>query len=172
MRFKRRSIEMLEARTVFAGFTFQVVDDLDLISAATEQQIARSADYALNRIANHIAWQGTLDVEVRIRPASENPFPNTNGIMPSVISASWINGEWSNDTLHELQTGIDRQPLSADAGMTIYLGDDGQIRNFGRLAWFDPNPMDYVPANVPSGEFDYIGVPFRRPPGRLDIHLL
>ena len=61
---------------------------------------------------------------------------------------------------YEMLTGIDRQPLSADVGMTIYLGDDGQIRNYGLPVWFDPNPMDYVPANVPSGKFDYIGVFF------------
>ncbi len=157
---KRLSIESLEARNVFAGFTFQVVDELNLVSAETEQQIANSAQYALNRISKHIAWQGTLDVEVRVRPASENPFPNTNGLLPSVISLSWIDNEWSNDTLHELKTGIDRQPLNADAGMTIYLGDDGQIRNYGLPVWFDPNPVDYVPANVPAGKFDYIGVFF------------
>ena len=160
MRPKRLSIEMLEARTVFAGFTFQVVDDLNLISSETEQLISVSAQYALNRISKHIDWQGTLDVEVRVRPASENPFPNTNGLLPSVTSLSWIDNDWSNDTLVELLTGIDRQPSNADAGMTIYLGDDGQIRNYGLPVWFDPNPIDYVPANVPSGSFDYIGVFF------------
>lgn len=157
---KRLSIELLQARTVFAGFTFQVVDDLNLISAETEQLITNSAQYALNRIFNHIAWQGTLDVEVRVRPAADNPFPGTNGLLPSVISTSWIDNDWSNDTLHELLTGIDRQPDSADAGMTIYLGDDGQIRNYGLPVWFDPNPVDYVPASVPTGTFDYIGVFF------------
>ena len=160
MRPSRLSVESLEARTVFAGFTFQVVDDLNLVSAETEQLITNSAQYALNRISKHITWQGTLDVEVRVRPASENPFPNTNGLLPSVTSLSWTGSDWSNDTLHELLTGIDRQPLSADAGMTIYLGDDGQIRNYGLPVWFDPNPTDYVPANVPSGKFDYIGVFF------------
>ena len=160
MRRTRQSIELLETRTVCAGFTFQVVDNLNLVSAETEQLITNSAQYALNRIAKHVSWQGTLDVEVRVRPASENPFPNINGILPSVISLSWTGSEWSNDTLHEMLTGIDRQPLSADAGMTIYLGDDGQIRNYGLPVWFDPNPMDYVPANVPTGKFDYIGVFF------------
>ena len=160
MRPNRLSIESLEARTVFAGFTFQVVDDLNLISAETEQLIANSAQYALNRISNLIAWQGTLDVEVRVRPAADNPFPNTNGLLPSVISTSWIDNDWSNDTLHEMLTGIDRQPSSADAGLTIYLGADGQIRNYGLPVWFDPNPVDYVPANVPTGKFDYIGVFF------------
>ena len=160
MRPTRFSIEMLEARTVFAGFTFQVVDNLNLISTETEQLISNSAQYALNRISKLIDWQGTLEAEVRIRPASENPFPNTNGLLPSVTSLSWIDNDWSNDTLVELLTGIDRQPQSADVGMTIYLGDDGQIRNYGLPVWFDPNPMDYVPANVPSGKFDYIGVFF------------
>lgn len=160
MRPVRLSNEKLEARTVLAGFTFQVVDDLNLISAETEQLISNSAHYALNRISKHMAWQGTLDSEVRVRPASENPFPNTNGLLPSVTSLSWMNDHWSNDTLVELLTGIDRQPLNADAGMTIYLGDDGQIRNYGLPVWFDPNPIDYVPANVPSGKFDYIGVFF------------
>ncbi|MFN9913598.1 MAG: hypothetical protein ACK53L_13485, partial [Pirellulaceae bacterium] len=42
--------------------------------------------------------------------------------------------------------------------MTIYLGRDGQIRNYGYLAWFDRDPVAFVPANVPAGNFDFIGV--------------
>ena len=99
LRPTRLSIELLEARTVFAGYSFQVVDNLNLISSETEQLISNSAHYALNRISKHIAWQGTLDAEVRIRPGSENPFPNTNGLLPSVTSLSWIDNDWSNDTL-------------------------------------------------------------------------
>lgn len=158
MRTTRLSIESLESRRVFAGFTFQIADELDLITDFTEGQIQNSANYALAKISRHVAWQGTLDVVVRVRPAAENPYPSIDGIMPSVISLSWLNDHWSNDTLYEMLTGVDRQPQSPDAGMTIYLGQDGQIRNYGLPVWFDSNPQDYVPANVPTGTFDYIGV--------------
>ncbi len=158
MRRPRLSIESLESRRVFAGFSLRVVDDLDLVSHVVEGQITHSANFAMNRISQHIAWQGVLDAEVRIRPASENPYSNANGIMPSIISVSWFNDHWSNDTLYEMLTGIDRQPQNADVGMTIYLGNDGQIRNYGLPVWFDPNPFDYVPADVPTGMCDYIGV--------------
>ncbi|NDE02073.1 MAG: hypothetical protein EBZ91_10080 [Gammaproteobacteria bacterium] len=70
--------------------------------------------------------------------------------MVSIISSSWTADGWSNDTLQEMLTGVDPKPQSADAGMTIYLGRDGQIRNYGFLAWFDPNPIPYVPADVPG----------------------
>lgn len=33
-----------------------------------------------------------------------------------------------------------------------------QIRNYGALVWFDPNPIAYVPADVPPGQCDFIGV--------------
>jgi len=158
MRHIRLFFEQLETRRVLAAYTIKVVDDLDLISTDTEQLIVSSSTYALTNLSQHIAWKGILDTEVRIRPASENPNPNADGLMPSIISTSWTGDGWSNDTLQEILTGVDSKPQSADAGMTIYLGQDGQIRNYGFLAWFDPNPIAYLPANVPDRSFDFIGV--------------
>ena len=158
MKPMRLWIEQLESRKLLAAYTLQVVDQLDLVSSETEQLIARSANYALTRMSQLIDWKGVLDTEIRIRPASENPDPNANGLMPSIISLSPKNNKWSNDTLQEMLTGIDPKPQTADAGMTIYLGRDGQIRNWGFLVWFDPNPIAYVPADVPKDSFDFIGV--------------
>jgi len=151
-------LEILETRLNPSASTIKIVDDLNLIPATTEQNLYQAASYGLARISQQISWKGILDTEVRIRPASENPNPNANGLMPSIISVSWLNGSWSNDTLREMLTGVDPKPQEADAGMTIYLGTDGQIRNYGFLAWFDPEPVAYVPANVPAGCFDIIGV--------------
>ncbi len=141
-----------------AEFTLAVLDPLNLLPSDTKQHILRLGTHALDRLTQHITWKGIVDAEVHIRPASDNPNPTANGLMPSITSLSWQNGSWSNDTLREMLTGEDPKPQAADAGMTIYLGNDGKIRNYGNLAWFDPSPLAFVPAAVPDGCFDFMGV--------------
>lgn len=150
--------ELLEQRAMLSAHAITVVDSLDLLPASVESEIVRTGSYGMTLISQYVEWKGTLNTEVRIRPASESPNSAANGIMPSIVSATWTGSAWSNDTLNEMISGVDPKPTEADVGMTIYLGSDGQIRNYGFLAWFDPQPSFFVPPNVPTGSFDFIGV--------------
>jgi hypothetical protein len=150
--------ELLEQRAMLSAHTITVVDFLDLLPASVESEIVRTGSYGMNLISQYVEWKGTLNTEVRIRPASENPNSAANGLMPSIVSATWTGSAWSNDTLNEMISGVDPKPTEADVGMTIYLGSDGQIRNYDFLAWFDPQPSFFVPPKVPTGSFDFIGV--------------
>ena len=143
---------------MLSAHTITVVDSLDLIPASVESEIVRTASYGMNLISRHVEWKGTLNTEVRIRPASENPNSAADGLMQSIVSATWTGSAWRNDTLNEMISGVDRKPTEADVGMTVYLGNDGQIRTYGFLAWFDPQPSYYAPPSVPTGSFDFIGV--------------
>jgi len=138
-------------------------DPQNLVSQDTEQQLNASAHYVMDLIQNHISWQGVLDAEIQIRPHSENPWNNIDGILPSIVSLSWNGSVWSNDALHEMRTGVDRKPSEPDIGCTIYLSQSGEIKNYGSPVWFDPYPSqlkEEVSINpaLPPGHFDFIGV--------------
>ncbi|MBV8687285.1 MAG: hypothetical protein JOZ90_15350, partial [Alphaproteobacteria bacterium] len=140
------------------NYTFHVVDQNDLVSAAIEASISSCAQYVIGLIGRYIDWKGTLDVVVNIRPGSELTWSNANGLLPSVVQLGWNGSAWVNQTLQECVTGIDPNPSAPDAGCTIYLASDGTIRNYGAPVWFDPDPaFDRDPA-VPAGMHDFIGI--------------
>lgn len=140
------------------SYTFQVIDTNDLISSAIEAEIAKCAQYVIGLISHYLDWQGTLDFAINIRPASELTFSDANGLLPTIQEIHWNGSAWINDTLAECLTGVDAQPGAPDAGCTIYLGDDGAIRNYGTLVWFDPDPRFEIDPNVPAGMDDFVGI--------------
>lgn len=139
-------------------YTFILVDSGNLISSAIEAQIAACANYVIALVSQHIGWQGILDFVVDIRPASQSPYPEVNGILPSVAQVTWNGSAWINRTLEECLTGVDSDSAAPDAGCTIYLASDGTIRNYGAPVWFDPNPQFGVDPDVPAGTHDFIGI--------------
>jgi hypothetical protein len=140
------------------AYTFAVLDPGDLISSTIEAQIGVDANYVIGLISHYLAWQGTMDFVVEIRPAAELTFSDANGLLPSITQLTWNGSGWVNDTLVECLTGVDNQPARPDAGCTIYLGDDGTIRNYGSPVWFDPNPRFETNAGVPAGMHDFVGI--------------
>ena len=129
-----------------------------LIDAATEKSIIQSANYVANLLDRYIAWKGVLDIEIRVKPASELTWSTANGLLPSLGQITWNGTGWTNSTLKECLTGVDVNPQLPDAGCTIYLGSDGTIRNYGTPVWLDPNPQFDVKPDLPKGYFDFIGV--------------
>jgi len=141
------------------AYTFQVVDTNNLISAAQEAQITACAQYVIGLVSRYIDWQGTMDFVVDIKPHSASPYPEINGILPTISQiAPNGSGGWTNQTLNECITGVDANPSAFDAGCTIYLGQDGAIRNYGAPVWFDPNPQFDTNAAVPASQHDFIGI--------------
>ena len=139
-------------------YTFALVDSGNLVSAPIEAQIAACANYAIGLISNYLSWNGTLDFVVDIRPDSQSPYPEADGIMPTVAQIAWNGSAWINQTLEECLTGIDSNAAAPDAGCTIYLAADGTIRNYGAPVWFDPDPGFAVDPDVPAGTHDFIGI--------------
>jgi len=139
-------------------YTFTLTDGGNLISASVEAQIAANAHYVIGLISRYLTWQGVVDFVVDIRPASQSPYPNVDGILPSVAQIAWDGSGWVNQTLAECLTGTDADPARPDAGCTIYLAADGTIRNYGAPVWFDPDPRFDTSAAVPGGAHDFIGI--------------
>jgi hypothetical protein len=140
------------------AYTFTVLDPGNLISSTIEAQITIDANYVIGLISHYLAWQGTMDFAVEIKPASELTFSDANGLLPSVTELSWNGSGWVNDTLVECLTGVDNQPTNPDAGCIIYLGDDGTIRNYGAPVWLDPDPRFETQAAIPAGMHDFVGI--------------
>ena len=139
------------------AYTFTLRDPDNLISAEIEAQIGVDAQYVIGLIGRYLSWQGTMDFAIEIRPASANAS-DADGLLPSITQLSWNGSGWVNDTLVECLTGVDKQPNSSDAGCTIYLADDGTIRNYGSPVWFDPDPRFDTMAGVPAGKHDFVGI--------------
>ncbi|HST37658.1 MAG TPA: hypothetical protein VLK25_13645, partial [Allosphingosinicella sp.] len=140
------------------SYTFTLTDANNLIGADIEAKIALCANYVIDLISHYVSWQGTLDFTVVIRPGGESPYPQADGILPSIAQIAWNGTGWDNQTLMEAQTGIDANTNAPDAGCTIYLAADGTIRNYGAPVWFDPNPQFGVGAAVPAGTHDFVGI--------------
>jgi Ca2+-binding RTX toxin-like protein len=140
------------------SYTFQIFDPQDLVSASIEASLGNCAQYVIGLIGRYIAWQGVLDFVIEIRPAQDLTWSDADGLLPSVIQPVWNGSQWINGTLAECLTGIDPDPGRADAGCTIYLGEDGTIRNYGSPVWLDPNPVFGIDPAVPAGMHDFVGI--------------
>ena len=140
------------------NYTFQVVDRNDLVSASIEASITTCAQYVIGLISRYIEWQGVMDFVVEIRPASELTWSDADGLLPSIIQLTWDGFGWINETIAEAVTGFDRYPDRPDAGCTIYLADDGTIKNYGAPVWFDPAPAFETDPAVPPGMHDFVGI--------------
>lgn len=145
------SIEKLDDRRVLSAWTVSVDDPHDLVPTIVEDQMRASAQYVMRKLDTHLSWQGTLDLAINVR----HSLPQHDGITPAILQVL-PNG--SNATIHEMRTGFDHMPNHPDIGTTVHVGWDGTVKLYGMRAYFDPDPIQYVPANVPQGHFDFIGV--------------
>lgn len=147
----RLGIESLESRTVFSAYTVQVLDTRDLIPASVENQMRSAGDFVMQNLSRHVSWKGTIDLQLNVQPNN----PDYDGITPAIMQ---VTPDRRNATIQEMLTGVDPYPTRPDCGMTVFLGKDGTVKLYGMKAYFDPNPTEFVPANVPNGYFDFIGV--------------
>jgi Peptidase M10 serralysin C terminal len=139
-------------------YTFTIRDPDNLVSASIEAQITTGALYTIDLIGRYVAWQGTLDFVVEIKPASALTWSDADGLLPSVAQLRWNGSAWVNATIEECLTGIDSDPAAPDAGCTIFLADDGTIKNYGFQVWFDPDPRFGTSPPLPAGRHDFIGI--------------
>ena len=140
-------------------YTVKISDPKDLIDSDTEKALELAANFTIELIASYIEWKGVMDLEVRIDDHTMSPYPNADGILPSIVNTiSENDGEVHNLTLREALTGVDRFTDLPDIGCTIYLSSDGSIKNYGRPVWIDPAPSRESAPSIPEGQHDFIGI--------------
>ncbi|HEX8622092.1 MAG TPA: hypothetical protein VF718_08975, partial [Allosphingosinicella sp.] len=140
------------------NYTFQVVDLDDLVSSSIEASISECAQYVIGLISRYIEWKGTIDFVVEIRPNQALTWSDADGLLPSIVQTVWDGNAWRNATLAECLTGFDPDPGRPDAGCTIYLAEDGTVKNYGFPLWFDPDPAFGTDPAVPAGMHDFVGI--------------
>ena len=145
------SIEKLQDRRVLSAWTVNVDDPHDLVPAGVEEQMRAAGNYVMRKLDTHLSWQGTLDLAINVR----HNWPEYDGIMPAILQ---VLPGGVNATIQEMRTGVDPIPSHPDIGTTVHVAYDGTVKVYGMKAYFDPSPDLYVPANVPQGHFDFIGV--------------
>lgn len=145
------SIEKLQDRRVLSAWTVNVDDPHDLVPTSVEDQMRAAGQFVMRKLETHLSWKGTLDLAINVR----HNWPQYDGIMPAILQ---VLPGGRNATIQEMQTGVDPMPRHPDIGTTVHVAYDGTVKLYGMRAYFDPNPVQYVPANVPQGHFDFIGV--------------
>jgi hypothetical protein len=145
-------LESLEDRRALAAYTTELLDPGKLLGADVKSKMLSSLDYAVKNVANFVSWKGTLDVRIQINPTLAG---YEGGVFSSIDSTTRDN---RNAAIMEMTTGVDPYPNDPDCGATVWLARDGTVKVYGRSAYYDPNPVTYVPANVPAGMFDFVGV--------------
>lgn len=143
-------------------WTVSVLDQKNLLNSATRALIENNVQYVMKYLDGFIDWKGTLDVVVRIKTHADMKQElgwSMNGTMPAT-EMSWFTdaqGTRKSNAI-EMKTGVDRNGAGSDAGFTIYLGEDGTLRNYGVPVWLDPNPGAQAAATVPENTHDFISI--------------
>lgn len=141
-------------------FTVAISNPLNLIPDLVPL-IRQGTEFALATLARYLDWNGSMDVEVRIRAATDpqHPYPQVDGILPAYPAVTFDDtGQGNLVTLQEAVTGIDANGTTADAAFTIFLGADGTMRNYGFPVWLDPAPQQDVTPDLPAGHHDYASI--------------
>lgn len=143
-------------------WTVSVLDQRSLLNSATKSLIENNVQYVMKYLDGFIDWKGTLDVVVRIKTHADLKQElgwNMNGIIPAT-EMSWMTdllGTRKSNAI-EMKTGVDGNGAAADAGFTIYLGEDGTLRNYGVPVWLDPAPGARSLAAVPAQTHDFVSI--------------
>lgn len=143
-------------------WTVSVVDSQQLLDKTTQTLIDTDVRHVIDYLDWFIDWKGTLDVQVTIKSHAELMTDlgwEMDGIIPAT-EMSWFaqDGALIKSNLVEMTTGEDRNGDSPDAGFTIYLGEDGTIRNYGAPVWLDPDPAFRKTPSIPSGAHDFVSI--------------
>lgn len=138
------------------GFTLTITDPSNILPVQ-QSALVSSMNYVVRLLTTYIDFKAPLDLEITVKPASQNSG-NTDGLLPS--SPAWVtyDGKTTLAPIVKANTGVDPNGARPDGGFTIYLGNDGSLKNFGTPFWIDPNPEIGVAPALPAGTTDFIGV--------------
>lgn len=143
-------------------WTVSILDQQTLLNSATRTLIENNVHYVMRYLDGFIDWKGSLDVAVRIKTHADMKEElgwSVDGIIPAT-EMSWFTDALGTrkSNIIEMKTGVDSNGSAADAGFTIYLGQDGTLRNHGVPVWLDPNPGADAIATVPEKTHDFVSI--------------
>ena len=120
--------------------------------------VAQDIDYVMMYLSQYIVFQAPLQLQIDVKPSSDNPS-QTDGLLPSIVPFIFAGPQQATPAaIIKGQTGADPNGNAPEAGFTIYLGNDGTVKNYGQPVWFDPNPqVGTIPA-LPNGSADFISI--------------
>jgi hypothetical protein len=133
------------------------IDDPSNALGSNVPLLTKDIGFVVGLLGSYLDYKGVLDLRIEVRPNSSNPF-KTDGLLPSLPGWTVGGDGMTLAALVEATTGIDPNGAGYDAGFTIYLGNDGTVKNYGASVWFDPNPLFGVTPNVPSGKHDFVSI--------------
>jgi len=140
------------------GFSL-ILDDPNAVLGANYNNFVKDMNYVVNVLTSYISFSAPLTFAVNVRPSSQNPYGNTDGLMPATgVTWATSKGQTTLASIVKGQTGVDPNGSSAEAGFTFYVANDGTLKNYGSSFWFDPNPIMGTPPNIPNGQTDFAGV--------------
>ena len=137
--------ERLEDRRVLSTYTIDILDTQHLVDSATESKMYTCMKYVFDNIAKYVSWKGTLDARLDVR---------AGGSISAIMS---VLPDRTNAVIKEMLTGWDSCGTQPEVGAILSV-ENGAVTMYGMKAYYDPNPAQYVPANVPAGCFDFVGV--------------
>ena len=144
-----------------SAYTIVLEDNAGLLAPAVREEMTDAVDHVVHYLDTFIDWQGSIDITVRIKSHDEQVAEQGSDIdgMTCATEGSWFyeNG-WKKSNLIEGTTGNDRNGSAPDAGFTIYLAEDGTIRNYGAPVWIDPRPEAFVTPAIPDGAHDFVSI--------------
>ena len=111
-----------------SNYTLTIVDPNNYLGS-NAPLIAKDIDYVMSYLSQYIVFKAPLDLQIVVKPASQNPSPGIDGLLPSIPAYISYGGQTTLAALVEGQTGVDPNGSAPDGGFTIYLGHDGTIRN-------------------------------------------
>lgn len=139
------------------GFTL-TINDPNNILGSNQAALIKDINFVIDELNAYITFVKPLDLEIDFKPASANPNPTADGLMPA--SPQWVfqNNQWILVSQVKGQTGVDLNGAGPDSAVTIYAAKDGTLKNYGAPLWFDPTPQIGVAPAIPSGDTDFTGV--------------
>ena len=139
------------------NYTLTISDPGSLLGSSNSSLILKDIGYVMSYIGQYITFQKPLDLQIVVKPASDNKA-NTDGLLPSIPAWVTDGGKTTLAAIVKGQTGVDPNGALPDAGFTIYLGNDGTIKNYGAPVWLDPNPQLGIIPTLPNGSHDFISI--------------
>jgi hypothetical protein len=147
--------------TTDSAYTIVLQDNTGLLAPPAHEQITNAVDYVARYLDLFMDWQGSIDITVRIKTHDEQLAEQGSRVdgITCATEGSWFHEDgWKKSNLIEATTGVDKNGSAADAGFTIYLGEDGTLRNYGAPVWVDPSPEAFVTPEIPDGAHDFVSI--------------
>lgn len=140
------------------------------ISNQIADKIEASVSKVMDYLGQFLSWRGTMQIQVNVRTHSQaidedyrhrygpDPTKYPDGLIPSIVDYTGEGRDQKTVATQKAITGNDHNRGNADAGFTVYLGEDGSVKIYGRPAYFDGGATYTNHSPNPAETFDFDSV--------------